>query len=245
MFATNEGRQENADLLHLYLGEWMATQRVAELYRSAQAARIPLTPVNTMAQIDTDPQLRSRSFLVDTADGLRVPGAGFTTDQGWWGLRRPAPALGEHDNHGWPARHGERSEPTEPDAGADWLARPEPAPRWNPGLRLHLGVGRAVLHPVPGPPRGRRDQVGIARSPVPVSPPAVQPTRRSPWPRLGWRVPVVQLRQAGHDHRPPSPRRGRDRAPDGGSERRGHRQLRRWRDGGSRLRGRRTPGRKP
>ena len=101
VFATNEGRQENADLLHLYLGEWMATQHVDELYRAAQAARIPLTPLNTMPQIDVDPQFEARGFFATTPAGLRLPGPGYRTDQGWWGLRHDAPVLGEHDGHGW------------------------------------------------------------------------------------------------------------------------------------------------
>lgn len=101
VFATNEGRQENADLLHLYIGEWMAEQHVDDLYRRAQAARISCTPVNTMAQISLDAQLEARGFFAETPDGLRVPGPGFQTDQGWWGLRRSSPTLGEHDGEGW------------------------------------------------------------------------------------------------------------------------------------------------
>ena len=101
VFATNEGRQENADLLHLYLGEWMATRNVDDVYQAAQVARIPATPVNTMAQIDDNAQFRARGFFATTPDGLRVPGAGFQTDQGWWGLHRSAAALGEHDGEGW------------------------------------------------------------------------------------------------------------------------------------------------
>ncbi len=112
VFATNEARQENADLLHLYIGEWMATQNVAELYRVAQAARIPLTPLNTMAQIETDPQFEARGFLVDTADGLRVPGPGYQTDRGWWSQRRAAPGVGEHNGDGWLARADTEPSPT-------------------------------------------------------------------------------------------------------------------------------------
>lgn len=101
IFATNEGRQENADLLHLYIGEWMTSQDVAELYRDAQAARIPLTPINTMPQIATDPQFDARGFFATTPEGLRLPGPGYQTDRGWWRVRRDAPAPGEHDGEGW------------------------------------------------------------------------------------------------------------------------------------------------
>ena len=104
IFDSNEGRRDNADLLHLYLAEWMATQNVAELYRAAQEARIPLTPLYTMPQIETDPHLESRGFFKTTPDGLRIPGAGFQTDQDWWNLRSDAPTLGEHDGQGWLAR---------------------------------------------------------------------------------------------------------------------------------------------
>jgi crotonobetainyl-CoA:carnitine CoA-transferase CaiB-like acyl-CoA transferase len=127
VFATNEGRTENADLLHLYLGEWTATQHVVEIYRVGQAARIPITPLNTMPQIDADPQLDARGFFATTSDGLRVPGAGFQTDQGWWRQRSNAPSLGEHDGEGW--RAPDRSLPTdiEPNAvreGSPTSARP-------------------------------------------------------------------------------------------------------------------------
>ncbi|MFT7599210.1 MAG: crotonobetainyl-CoA:carnitine CoA-transferase CaiB-like acyl-CoA transferase [Acidimicrobiales bacterium] len=101
IFATNEDRQDNVDLLDLYLGEWLTTQKVDELYEAAQAARIPFTPVNSMPQIADNPQFAARGFFATTPDGLEVPGAGFKNDQSWWALRTSAPQLGEHNGEGW------------------------------------------------------------------------------------------------------------------------------------------------
>lgn len=101
VFDTVSGRQDNTDLLNLYIGEWTATWKVADLYAAGQAARLCMTPVNTMEQLDNDPHFAERGFFAETPDGLRLPGAGFQTDQPWWGLRRDAPDLGQHDGEGW------------------------------------------------------------------------------------------------------------------------------------------------
>lgn len=97
VFATNLDRQDNADLLVLYLREWTETQKVDDLYRAAQKARIPATPVSTMEQLDHNSQFEARGFFAESPDGTRLPGSGFQVDHDWWRLRRPAPSLGEHD----------------------------------------------------------------------------------------------------------------------------------------------------
>ncbi len=101
IFATLEGRQDNVDLLDLYLGDWLKTQDVYEFYEAAQAARVPFTLVNSMAQLEESRQFADRGFFAHTPDGLKVPGAGFKLDQPWWSLRTNAPGLGEHDGEGW------------------------------------------------------------------------------------------------------------------------------------------------
>jgi crotonobetainyl-CoA:carnitine CoA-transferase CaiB-like acyl-CoA transferase len=101
VFDDNELRRENADLVELYLGEWAADQTVQDVYHRAQAARLCLSPVNTMSQLDADPHVAARGFFAETPDGLRVPGAGFQLDRPWWALRRSAPTVGQHDGEGW------------------------------------------------------------------------------------------------------------------------------------------------
>jgi crotonobetainyl-CoA:carnitine CoA-transferase CaiB-like acyl-CoA transferase len=105
LFATAPARRENADLLNVYLADWMASQRVDELYVAAQAARVCISPVSTMAQLDANPHFLAREFFADTPDGLRLPGPGFRSDQGWWALRRSAPSAGEHTGEDWWPRH--------------------------------------------------------------------------------------------------------------------------------------------
>ena len=120
VFDDNAGRRENSDLVDLYLREWMAEQDVDDLYHEAQAARLCLSPVNTMSQLDADRHFAARGFFAETPDGVRVPGPGFQLDQGWWALRRPAPTAGAHDGEGWLPRPGvdpaagPGSSPTEP-----------------------------------------------------------------------------------------------------------------------------------
>ncbi|MCP5030994.1 MAG: CoA transferase [Actinomycetia bacterium] len=101
VFGDNGARRENSDLLHLYLSDWVANQTVTDFYRSGQVAGVCVTPVNTMADLDHDPQMEQRNFFVDSPDGLRLPGPGFRLDQDWWRLRRAAPSPGEHDGQGW------------------------------------------------------------------------------------------------------------------------------------------------
>ncbi len=121
IFSTIEGRQDNVDLLDLYLGEWLKTQDVYEFYEAAQAARVPFTLVNSMDQLEQSPQFESREFFVYTPDGHKMPGAGFKIDQPWWGLRTNAPDLGEHNGAGWRVL---------PDAG-DEDTRTSPSPAGN------------------------------------------------------------------------------------------------------------------
>ena len=91
-------------MLDLLIGEWMATQSVVDVVKSAQASRICLTPVHTMAQLEADEHFRERSFFAMTPAGVRIPGPCFRSDQGWWSIRSDAPTLGQHTGEGWNPR---------------------------------------------------------------------------------------------------------------------------------------------
>jgi len=104
VFADNNSRRENVDLVQLYVSEWMAEQEVVDLYHRGQAARICLAPVYTMEQLANDAHFIERGFFVDDPDGLRMPSCGFKYDQPWWALRSAAPAAGAHDGQGWIVR---------------------------------------------------------------------------------------------------------------------------------------------
>ena len=101
VFTSGEARRQNADVIDVYVSEWMAEQTVADVCQRAQAARVCISPMNTMQQLDQDPHFREREFFAATPKGLRLPGPGAKIDKGWWRLRRNAPHRGEHNNQGW------------------------------------------------------------------------------------------------------------------------------------------------
>ncbi len=107
-FATPLARSENPDLVQLYMGEWLATIEVDEIYRRGQAARVPITPVSTMAQLDNNVHLGERGFFATAPDGTRQPGPAAQFDRHWWGLRQSAPRRGDHDGEGWLDGSGRR-----------------------------------------------------------------------------------------------------------------------------------------
>ena len=158
--ATQPARRENADLVGIYLGEWLATQSVDELAVQAQHARVCITPVTTMAQLDANDHLNARGFFATAPDGTRQLGPGYKLDQPWWALGSAAPALGEHDGETWQPR------PDLPGARVGWRTTEreenessEPSTRGCSGLRLHLDLGWAVRNPISGAPgcRGHQD----------------------------------------------------------------------------------------
>jgi crotonobetainyl-CoA:carnitine CoA-transferase CaiB-like acyl-CoA transferase len=127
VFATNADRQQNADLVELYLSEWMAQQSVDELYRAGQQARLCMSPVYTMEQLGADEHFEARRFFAETPDGLRLTGPGFKTDPAWWSVRRPAAEQGHHNGQGWPGRPATKasqvppSEPASPSRPLDGI----------------------------------------------------------------------------------------------------------------------------
>jgi len=101
LFADRLKRAENWDALKLLLQEWVKEQSVQELYRKAQARRIPFAPVSTMGDLLASEHLRARGFFVEIAH----PQAGTLTylsaphrfSATPWEVRRPAPCLGQHN----------------------------------------------------------------------------------------------------------------------------------------------------
>lgn len=101
VFATGPDRTQNSDVVNMYLAEWFAEQRADEIYHAAQAARIAVTPVNTMAQLEANGHFAERGFFATTPDGLKLPGPGFQIDQPWWNLAVEAPDAGAHEGESW------------------------------------------------------------------------------------------------------------------------------------------------
>jgi crotonobetainyl-CoA:carnitine CoA-transferase CaiB-like acyl-CoA transferase len=101
IFADGYKRSENSDLLRIYLEEWTRKWTVSELFRAAQARRICMVPVSSMASLANERQLKERNFFVEVAHPragrLVQPGAPYRLSDGSRGIRRPAPLKGQDD----------------------------------------------------------------------------------------------------------------------------------------------------
>ena len=101
LFENRLARGANWDALKLLLNEWTMSHKVDDLYRAAQARRIPIAPVSTMGDLLNSPHLQTRGFfaVIDhpQARALRYPGAPYNLSATPWKLDRPAPLLGQHN----------------------------------------------------------------------------------------------------------------------------------------------------
>lgn len=83
LFGTSGGRAENWDAIEPFLVEWLRDWSTADIYRAAQARRIPLAPVSGPAVLLDSPQLSHRGFFADAIIGgqaVRVPGVPFAAN---------------------------------------------------------------------------------------------------------------------------------------------------------------------
>ena len=80
--------------------EWAAARPKLEVVEALQEAALPAAPVNSVADLATDPHLSSRDFFEDVG-GRRHVGVFARFSDTPARLARPAPQLGEHDGATW------------------------------------------------------------------------------------------------------------------------------------------------
>ena len=102
IFKDRLSRGRNSDALFLLIREWTKTLSVSELFHGAQKMRIPVAPVNRMADVFADSHIRSRGFLRrlpmrDSMRSIEVPAVPFNSSVMGSKLQLPAPRLGEHN----------------------------------------------------------------------------------------------------------------------------------------------------
>ncbi|MEQ9451757.1 MAG: CoA transferase [Pseudomonadales bacterium] len=95
-FADQPARQENQDLVHTLVQEFVSDWTAQDLYHAAQAERICVAPVMDLAQLAASEHLAARDFFVDFADTCFMAPA-VLGNQGRARLRSAAPALGSAD----------------------------------------------------------------------------------------------------------------------------------------------------
>ena len=80
---------------------WCMERTKREIVDIFQAAGIPCAPLNTTADLVSDPQLAARGFFIDIdhpmAGKFKYPGAPFRMTESPFAIRRPAPMLGQHN----------------------------------------------------------------------------------------------------------------------------------------------------
>jgi crotonobetainyl-CoA:carnitine CoA-transferase CaiB-like acyl-CoA transferase len=110
LFADRLSRGVNWDALKVFLSEWVSKQSVLDLYRKAQAKRVPFAPVSTMGDLLNSEHLKARGFFVDITQPVagthKYPGAPLKYDRTPWEIRIPAPTLGQHNEEIFGARLG-------------------------------------------------------------------------------------------------------------------------------------------
>jgi crotonobetainyl-CoA:carnitine CoA-transferase CaiB-like acyl-CoA transferase len=100
VFANRFTRASNVDALEPLIQEFVKDWTVDDLYRAAQAKRVPFAPVSTVADLLDSEHLKARGFFVEVAHPqtgpLTYPGAPYKHGVTPWQIRSPAPALGQH-----------------------------------------------------------------------------------------------------------------------------------------------------
>jgi crotonobetainyl-CoA:carnitine CoA-transferase CaiB-like acyl-CoA transferase len=110
IFGDRLKRGLNWDALKPMLEEFVSQQTVLELYKMAQARRVPFAPVSTMADLLSNEHLKARGFFVEIAQPLagthKYPGAPVKYSRTPWEIRMPAPTLGQHNQEIFGTRLG-------------------------------------------------------------------------------------------------------------------------------------------
>jgi crotonobetainyl-CoA:carnitine CoA-transferase CaiB-like acyl-CoA transferase len=100
VFADMRTRWEAADAIDLWTEELTANYSKRELFLEGQRRGIPVTPVNTVADLNADPHLEAAGFFAPlshpTLGPLRMPAAAVRLGTGPRATPRLAPSLGEH-----------------------------------------------------------------------------------------------------------------------------------------------------
>jgi crotonobetainyl-CoA:carnitine CoA-transferase CaiB-like acyl-CoA transferase len=94
-------RASNWDALRPFMEEWVAQWNTDDLYRAAQAKRVPFAPASTLGDLLDSEHLKARGFFVEVthpvAGKLTQAGAPYRFGATPWEVRRPAPTLGQHN----------------------------------------------------------------------------------------------------------------------------------------------------
>lgn len=101
-------REEIAKYVHAqeinrHIGEYMKDQTREDVYHRAQALNCPIGMVTTVEDLVASEQLQARGFLAEVEHPVmgkfRCPTTSYQFSKTPWRFERPAPLLGEHNEH--------------------------------------------------------------------------------------------------------------------------------------------------
>lgn len=99
-FATNPSRVGDRDRLRAALIEYLSGWTKADFLAACEANAVPAGPINTIAEMFDDPQIKARGLQMEQADaaGTAIPGvrAPILLPASPLVYERPSPRLGEH-----------------------------------------------------------------------------------------------------------------------------------------------------
>ena len=98
VFATPAGRNQNQDVIHTFLEEFIGGWNTFDLYHAAQQQRICFAPIMTFENLASDRHLADRRFFTTLpGDDTRYVAPALLIDDERPQYGRPAPRLGEHN----------------------------------------------------------------------------------------------------------------------------------------------------
>lgn len=100
-FGTSAARAANEDAMDKAVADWCVTQDRARVIELLAAARIPVSPVNDMADVFADPHIQARGNITDVVDpdlgALRMLAPSPTLSATPSRVRSTGPAIGQHN----------------------------------------------------------------------------------------------------------------------------------------------------
>ena len=100
-YKDRESRSKYWDEIARLIEEWAIHHTKEEIYRAAQARRVPVFPDNNAEDLVKSTHLAARGFFVEVvhpvAGKVKYPGVPYQFTATPGGIRHPAPLLGEHN----------------------------------------------------------------------------------------------------------------------------------------------------